>query len=319
MNRAILTFVLLSTTIISFSQEFLLDIHKNKLSDFVAFEQNLGSKRLENSSNYISQQGVAQPIQFRREQKGLPDLFAYYFFYQKDSTINYVLYEWDDNNSNGHKPIPKKSFEEIKLFIDKYKELHSLLYAAYGKSKTNGDLNDLSKIETGDFRKEDTWDMVDSSKIELSIVLSNKYEKNGAVTISRTYRIRLYITDISEKTNENKVIKPDEAKIKELDLLFKTFLTALKNKNFEQAKLNLSSSVANQVTVEQLENLRENLKFYDSPIIYLTGMQMGFDGSNYLMVQYKYKSDFNDPPKDLIKVIFDDKNKIIGVQPTKRP
>ena len=102
-------------------------------------------------------------------------------------------------------------------------------------------------------------------------------------------------------------------------MLFKTFLTALKNKNFEQAKLNLSSSVANQVTVEQLENLRENLKFYDSPIIYLTGMQMGFDGSNYLMVQYKYKSDFNDPPKDLIKVIFDDKNKIIGVQPTKRP
>jgi biopolymer transport protein ExbD len=48
------------------------------------------------------------------------------------------------------------------------------------------------------------------------------------------------------------------------------------------------------------------------------GAQMGLDGSNYLMLQYKYKSDDNNPPKELIKATFDEKNKITGIQPVQR-
>jgi len=90
-------------------------------------------------------------------------------------------------------------------------------------SQGHGNWKDLLNQESGD-----------SSKIKLSMNLSAKYEKKGAVTIPRTYRIRLYVSNTAGSNND-KLTQPDEAKIKSLDAAFKTFLSALETNNFENA------------------------------------------------------------------------------------
>jgi hypothetical protein len=221
MNRYILTLGLVLLTTSAFSQMLELDIHKYKLPEFLKIEEGLGSERLENKSNYISQKGVAQPIQFRRKQNGIPDLICYYFYFQYDSTIEHVLYEWDDGNFPGNKEDIKKSPDEINAFIDKYNELYDQIYKTYGESKSVGSLNDLSKIEAGDFNKKDIWKPNDSTEIIMFIVLSSKYEKKGIITIKPTYRIRLYVSNLKKKPIENGLAKLDENKAKELDIVFK--------------------------------------------------------------------------------------------------
>ena len=314
MNRLLLTIGLILITISTYSQGIELNIHKNKVAHFLKVEKELKSERFEDNVTYFSQKGIAQPILFKRKQSNLPDLIISYFYFQKDSIISSLHYEWNDKIANGQNP--KKTIEEINSFIDKYKELYNQIFKTFGESKSEGDLKDLSKIETGDFEKTDTWKPDDSTDIELYTVLSSKYEKKGATTINPTYRIRLNIRNNSK--NADVFTKPDEAKIKELDIVQKAFFGELKNKNFETARLNLSNLVINKVTNEQLEMLRQNIKFNDDLILYMHGAQMGLDGASNLMLQYRYKSDDNNPPKELIKVTFDEKNKITGIQPVKR-
>ena len=316
MNKYIVSVGLLLITISSFSQDLELNIHKNKLADFLKIEQLLGSERIENKSHYVSKTGIAQPIQFRRKQNGIPDLIVQYFYFQKDSTIDNIMYEWDETNfKEENASIPSY---EIEAFINKSKELFNEISNKYGQSKSEGDLDDTSKIAKGDFEKTDTWNTVDSTGIELYTILSTKYLKEGATIITPTYRIRLSVQNLAEDETKDDILKPTENKIKELDSAFISFLSELNNKNIKKAKLYLSASIISTETNNQLESLRKNLRFDDSLTIYFTGVQIGLDGSNYLMLQYKYKRDSNMPPKDLIKVIFDKENKIVGIQPTKR-
>ncbi len=60
------------------------------------------------------------------------------------------------------------------------------------------------------------------------------------------------------------------------------------------------------------------MKLDERLAVYFSGIQTGLDGSQYIMLQYKYESDANNPPAVLIKVIFDGGNKILGIQPIKR-
>jgi len=48
-----------------------------------------------------------------------------------------------------------------------------------------------------------------------------------------------------------------------------------------------------------------------------SGVQVGLDGSIFTLLHYKYEDDTSEPPKELIKIIFDEKNKIVGIQPIK--
>ncbi|WP_314518806.1 hypothetical protein [Xanthocytophaga agilis] len=52
--------------------------------------------------------------------------------------------------------------------------------------------------------------------------------------------------------------------------------------------------------------------------VYFSGVQIGLDGTSFTMLQYKDTLDSNNPPKLLIKVVFDSKGKIAGIQPLKR-
>lgn len=314
MNKYIPTIGLLLIAISAFSQPFELNIHKNKLAHFLSLENDVGSERFENNVNYISPKGVAQPILFKRNQDNLPDLIISYFYFQKDSGIANILYEWDDKSVSGLNP--KKSTKEINSFIDKYKELYNQIFKTFGAGKSESDVNDLSKIETGDFKKMDTWEPNDSTEIDLYMILSGKYEKKGNTTINPTYRIRLDIRN--RRKNAEAFSKPDESKIKELDLVVKTFLSNLQSKDFDKARLSLSDQIINNVPNEQLEKLKQSIKFNDELIIYMHGAQMRLDGSTFLTLQYKYKTDSNTPPKELLNITFDEKNKIIGIRPTKR-
>jgi hypothetical protein len=57
----------------TYSQPLELDTHHKRLADFLQLENSLGSQRLENKSTHISGEGVAQPVEFRRKEKGIPE------------------------------------------------------------------------------------------------------------------------------------------------------------------------------------------------------------------------------------------------------
>ena len=61
----------------------------------------------------------------------------------------------------------------------------------------------------------------------------------------------------------------------------------------------------------------QNIDFDRSLILFYSGVQVGLDGSAFTLLQYKYSDDISNPPKEIIKIIFDNKNKIVGIQPVK--
>jgi hypothetical protein len=309
-------YILLSS--LAYSQTLELDTHKKKLAAFLRLEDSLGSMRLENNSSYISGPGVAQPVKFRRKEDGIPDLVVYYFYFTNDSSIDYILYEWDDEIDKGILDTVKKSSKEINAFIAKYKGLDQQITQTFGKSESDGSLTDLSKIETGDFKKEDVWKPDDSTKIDLYTVLSGKYEQHGAVTINPTYQIRLYIYNLNKKAAETGLQRLDENKIKELDSVVKAFMFNLKNNDPDKARSALSPLIAGQLSAEKLMTLRQNVKLDQPLVLYFSGIQMGMDGSKIPMLQYKYEADNSTPPDVLIRVLFDEKGKILGIRSTKR-
>jgi hypothetical protein len=301
-----------------YSQPLELDTHHKKLADFLPLENSLGSLRLENKSTHVSGEGVAQPVEFRRKEKGIPDLLVYYFYFKKDSAIDNILYEWDDENFNGMQENAQVSSAEINAFINKYKDLYAQVAQRFGKSDSTGSLTDLSKIKTGEFNREDIWKPDDSTKVDLYIVLSSKYEKNGPVTINPTYRIRLYIQNLSKEVEGSGFEKPDENKVKQLDSVLQAFMSSLKNNERGQARSFLSDRVAGQVTDEQLAGLKQSIRWGDTLVVYFSGFQMRPDGSKYLMLQYKYATDKVTPPQQMFGVLFDEKNKILVIRPMKR-
>lgn len=301
-------------TVSTLAQKIELNIHGKKLSDFIKIEKALGNKEYESKTNYVSLNGLAQPLIYKHKEEDLPDLLCYYFYFQTDSTIDYISYEWDEVNFKQHDEYAEKSSNEINAFKGKYNELYTQISNTYGESKN------ISKHDNGEstkFERDDFWNPNDSTEIELYIILSSRNEKKGMLIITPTYRISLDIRNKNEKPDNLSFKKPDEKKINKLDSTFKDFLSELKNKNMNQAKMYFSGLIIGSVTNQQLEELTQTIKFDNEIVIYYNGIQFGFDGSKYYMLQYKYKLDTNNPPKDLIKVIFDEKNKILGVQPTK--
>ena len=75
--------------------------------------------------------------------------------------------------------------------------------------------------------------------------------------------------------------------------------------------------IFDQVTDEQLKALISGIDFVRELELVYSGIQMAMNGKAFAMLQYKYNDDQNSPPKEMIKVIFDDKNKIVGIQPMK--
>jgi hypothetical protein len=312
----ILGILLIGITV--YGQEFNFDIHNTTLNEYLEMERNLGSEQIPNIRNHISADN-AQPIKFKREQKVISDLVGYYYFKKKDSTMSHILYEWDESlltlkaNTND-----KKSKKYQKALIRKFNELEKMITDIYGEPISEGDLSDLRIANDdikGGLKKNVKWFPNDSTEIEMYANVSNYYEKRGMVTTSPTHRIRLYIRN----TKKEEQVTPEltEERIDSLNVISKKFIVALKDENFSKSKSYLSEMIINQVTDEQLNVLISGIEFDREIELIYSGIQMAMNGKAFAMLQYKYKDDQNSPPKEMIKVIFDDKNKIVGIQPMK--
>jgi hypothetical protein len=316
--RKTLTLGFLLIGITFYGQEFEFDIHNTSLSDYLEMERNLGSEKIPNIRNHVSSNENAQPIKFKRKQKIISDLVAYYYFKEKDSLMSHILYEWDESlltlksNTND-----KKSKEYQKALIRKFNELEKMIADIYGKPETTGDLSNLKQAnEKGGLKKKVKWFPNDSTEIEMYTSVSNYYEKKGMMTIAPTHRIRLYIRNQS-KEKEKEVPKLDKKKLSELEKIKIDFFKVLKSKDLPKSKEYLSEIIKEKVTDEQLNLLIDNIDFERETELIYSGIQMGFNGSMFILLQYKYSDDSSSPPNEMIKLIFDDKDKVVGIQPIK--
>ena len=314
-NKIKLFFLFLSNSLIAFTQEINLDIHSVSLQEYLIMEEELGSTVIPNTSKYVSFSGDAQPIKYKRDEEIIPDLIVYYYYKEKDSTMSNILYEWDASNfKTKNNRYEKASIELAKGLILKYNELEKKINMQFGKSEVTGDLTNFDNINNrGGLEKRNLWIPNDSTEIEMYTVISNYYESNGAMTISPSHRIRLYIRSIKkDKQLKHELEKPDH------ELLSNTifdFLKTLKKKQYAKAKSYLSDLIYGQIGEEQLKALRESIDHNRTLETFYSGVQMGLGGQMFSMLQLKYSDSNDNPPKETIKVLFDADNKIIVVQP----
>ena len=312
MNRLIIGILFISTSV--FGQEFNFDIHNTSLDEYIKMEERLGSEKIPTTSNHVSFSGEAQPIQYLRKEKIIPDLTAFYFFKKADSTMSSVLYEWDVYNFE-KKDNNQKSEEFENALIAKYNKLKKDISTIFGQPKTESDYSNLADYDQDSFFEESsTWKPNDSTEIEMYATVSNYYEKKGAMTINPVHRIRLYIRNLSK---EKEVPKLDDIKLAQLEIIKTDFFKALKSKDLPKSKEFLSDLIKEKVTDEQINLLIDNINFEKQTELIYSGIQMGLDGSMFTLLQYKYTDDNSSPPNEMIKLIFDDKNKIVGIQPIK--
>lgn len=314
MKNLIIGILFISTSV--FGQEFNFDIHNTSLSEYLKMEESLGSEKIPTTSNHVSFGGNTQPIKYLRKEKVIPDLTAFYFFKKADSTMSYVLYEWDVSNFE-KQDNNQKSEKFQKALITKYKELKKDISEDFGQPEVKSNYSNLAQYDQKNFFEEkSTWNPNDSTEVKLYSIASNHYEKKGAMTINPTHRIRLYIRNLS-KEKKKEIPKLDEKKLAELEKIKSAFFTALKARDLPKSKEFLSDLILEKVTDEQINMLIDNINFNKKTELIYSGVQMGFNGSMFTLLQYKYTDDNSSPPNEMIKLVFDDKDKVVGIQPIK--
>jgi hypothetical protein len=314
MKKLIFGILLVSTS--AFGQEFIFDIHHTSLTQYLKIEEQLGSERIPITSNHVSFSGEAQPIKFLRKEKIIPDLTVYYFFKKKDSIMSYVLYEWDVSNFEKQDNNQKSEIFQNAI-ISKYKELKTQISKDFGQPEVKRNYSNISQLDSINlFEEHSTWRPNDSTEIEIYATVSNYYEKRGSMTINPTHRIRLYINNKS-KEKESEVPKLEDKKVAELEIIKTEFFKALKERDLKKSKAFLSELILEKVTDEQINMLIDNINFAKETKLVFSGIQLGLDGSNFIQLQYKYSDDSSNPPNEIIRLIFDEKNKVIGIQPIK--
>lgn len=312
MKNLIIGILFVSTS--AFGQEFNFDIHNTSLNEYLKMEEEIGGERIPTTSNHVSFGGNAQPIKFQREEKLIPDLTAFYFFKKADSTMSYILYEWDVSNFE-KKDNNQKSEKFQKALIRKYKELKAGISDDFGEPKVKKNYSNISQLDSiNTFVESSTWAPDDSTEVELHATASNYFEKKGAMTINPVHRIRLYIRNQSK---EKEIPKLDDKRLVKLGEIKTDFFKALKERDLPRSKEFLSDLILEKVTDEQINMLIDNINFEKENELIYSGIQMGFSGEVFTLLQYKYSDDNSNPPIEIIKLIFDDKDKVVGIQPIK--
>ena len=300
-----------------YCQELDLDIHERSLKEYIAIEESAGNERLPNTTNYVSNQGLAQPITYLRKEDVIPDLNVHYFFTEEDSVMSYINYEWDVSNFE-EQDNNQKSKEFQEALINKYLGIKKEITEKYGSPEVKRNYSDISQLDSvNTYTESSNWAPNDSTEIEMYITASNYYEKKGAITINPTHRIRLYVRNQAQK-KETELPKLDKAKLSDLEKIKDNFFKALSRGNLSKAKTYLSEKILETVTDQQLKVLSDNIDFERQTALLYSGIQMDVSGGMYTLLQFKYADDESDPPQNMIKIIFDDKDKILGIQPLNR-
>ncbi|MCX8532656.1 peptidylprolyl isomerase [Chryseobacterium luquanense] len=96
---------------------------------------------------------------------------------------------------------------------------------------------------------------------------------------------------------------------------FSKFISALKTADKQAVGSHISEKVKSLVDENMIQKLSGGISFERKTEVYQSGYQKLPDNQTYPAVQYKYTDDKNDPPRDLITVIFENDGKILGVKP----
>lgn len=96
---------------------------------------------------------------------------------------------------------------------------------------------------------------------------------------------------------------------------FSKFVSALKKSDKSAVSQLISEKVKSLVDENMIQKLSGGISFDRKTEVYESGYQKLLDNQTYPAVQYKYVDDKNNPPRDLITVIFEDNGKILGVKP----
>lgn len=96
---------------------------------------------------------------------------------------------------------------------------------------------------------------------------------------------------------------------------FSKFVSALKNSDKSAVSQLISEKVKSLVDENMIQKLSGGISFERKTEIYESGYQKLLDNQTYPAIQYKYADDKNNPPRDLITVIFENDGKILGVKP----
>ncbi|MFC0517816.1 hypothetical protein ACFFGT_26625 [Mucilaginibacter angelicae] len=312
MKKAIVVFILLLICPVAIFAQITLDIKHKKVNELVKLETANKSIPFKIETQYLIGRNVAQPIVYRRKEKDrkLPDLLVYYFPLKTDSSIYEVLYEWDETNFTHQ--ASKHSVDSLQSFIKKYQELLALVKKQFGEGTTTGSLNDLAQTDSGKFDRKDNFSR-DSVEVEMYVTLSNKYLKQGNVTITPTQRIRLYVKN--SNTNEGSP-KLDKQKVIEADKKVKLFLTALAAGNFDEARKYIAKQIASQVTNEQLTALQKEVKD-DKWELSTTGVQLTLGNTIWGNLRYRRTDDKAQPPTEILSITIDENYEIMGMRPLK--
>lgn len=293
------------------AQEISAEIHGKQMKDFISLEKKLGSHLFQgNGDIIITPGGMATPLLYRRTENGIPDLIVTYTFSIKDSLVNNIGYEWDIANFD--KEYKKQPLKVQKAFIKKYEFLKDQLSHKYGKGEQRGDLSDLTKIELKDgLASSGQWNPNDSTEVYLYGTFQNYQGKNGTIEIEPSYCIRVSVQEVK------KVYYPESSAeaIKAAKKSYEQFIIKLRAGDFEGAKAFFSSQLRNQVTETAFNKIKELIK--PEPFeVYMKGIQ-NIKGTNYLLIQYAYVGS-PEAPNEVIRVLFDKENLIIGIQPFSR-
>ncbi len=284
-----------------------LNIKEKKIDFFRTVELENKGELIKNEAKYINEEDIGQPIIYKREQNNLPDLLVYYFPLKKDSSINYILYEWHDNQAL------VRSLTELKPYFLKYDDLLKQITTKYGKSQVEGSLEDTSLIEKSDLTRKDRWEN-DTTNIEMYITLSNKHLVQGNMSINPTHTIRLYVRNPAKRKVTPTLSKE---KINQLDAQIRLFLADIRAGKFDDSRKYIAPQVVGQVKNEQLNGLKEALKD-DEWDLDSTGTMLTSTGKSYSNFRYSRHGDANKPPLEILSILFDEDDKIIAVQPLKR-
>lgn len=97
--------------------------------------------------------------------------------------------------------------------------------------------------------------------------------------------------------------------------LFLKFVDALKASDKEKIKTLISDKVKDVVSDNVIGYLVGGISFERKMEVYKSGYQKLDENETYPAIQYKYTDDKQNPPRDIITVIFENDGKILGVKP----
>lgn len=96
---------------------------------------------------------------------------------------------------------------------------------------------------------------------------------------------------------------------------FLKFVAALKESDKEKIKTLVSDKIKYYMSDDIIGKLSGGISFERKMEVYKSGYQKLSGNETYPGIQYKYSDDNQNPPRDVITVIFENDGKILGVKP----